>query len=71
MATARVIRSRGRHILPKGIRPAAAKLWVRLEGEEIVLGRKRSGLGRIYDLVRQMPADMLEAITDEDPRQEF
>jgi virulence-associated protein VagC len=56
-------------VLPKGIRLSAAKIYVHRDGGDIVLREKRRGLGRVYDLIRQMPSDMFDAITDDGPPQ--
>ena len=71
MPTARVVRSRGRQIivLPKGISLTTAKVDVQRKGGEIVVREKHRGLGRIYDLIREMPKDVFDALLEkDDPR---
>ena len=71
MATARVFKSGNSQAvrLPKEFRLKASEVEIYRRGEEIVLREKKRGMGRAYDLIRQLPEDLGDLILPDGPPQ--
>ena len=71
MARARVFRSGNSQAvrLPKQFRFKTAEVEIFRRGDEIVLREKSRGMGRAYDLIRQLPEDLGDLILPDGPPQ--
>lgn len=71
MATTRIFRS-GNSLavrLPKEFRFKSAEIEIFRRGDEVILRDKPKGLRRAYEIMRQFPEDMVEAIRSDGPPQ--
>jgi antitoxin VapB len=71
MTTARIFRSgNGQAVqLPKGFRFKSKQVEIFRRGEEIVLREKPRSLGRILDIIAELPEDFSDLTTDDGPPQ--
>jgi antitoxin VapB len=71
MARARVFRSgNGQAVqLPKGFRFKSKEVEIFRRGDEFVLRQKPRGLGRVVDIISELPEDFGELITPDGPPQ--
>jgi len=70
MAKARVFRSGNSQAvrLPKEFRLKTAEVEIFRRGDEIVLREKPRGLGRIFDIITEMPEDAFDIPSDGPPQ---
>ena len=70
MATARVFKSGNSQAvrLPKAFRFKGSEVDIYRRGEEVVLREKGKGLGRVFDLIANLPAEIDDR--DDTPPQE-
>jgi antitoxin VapB len=71
MPTARVFKSGNSQAvrLPKAFRLHGTEVEIFRRGDEVVLREKKSGLARAFDLLAEMPADVLPARPADSPPQ--
>jgi antitoxin VapB len=72
MATARVFRSGNSQAvrLPKEFRLKSKEVEIFRRGDEIVLREKGKGLAQAFEILANLPADMLAGDRDDTPPQE-
>ncbi len=70
MATARVFKSGNSQAvrLPKAFRFKGSEVDIYRRGEEVVLREKGKGLGRVFDLIANLPAE-IDARDDTPPQE--